>query len=191
MQKFSSKSSLAITELGGANSCFAKGIINAISPKFFTAIDNNSYGLELLKKRFSKNTKKINTLFADVLTLSDTNNGLKNRSDIVFSVGLIEHFNECETKLCIDSHFFSVKPGGIVLITFPTPTLLYRIIRIMAEMLGIWEFPDERPLKFEEVIAACNSHGRILHRSINWKIGLTQGYLVYARDDNHINSSIN
>jgi hypothetical protein len=54
----------------------------------------------------------------------------------------------------------------------------------MAEIAGMWAFPDERPLGFEEVTSCCGQHGNIIHRSINWAILLTQGYvMVRARQD--------
>jgi len=41
-----------------------------------------------------------------------------------------------------------------------------------------WDFPDERPLSFHEVKQGMEPHCEIIHESINWLIGLTQGYLV-------------
>ena len=51
-------------------------------------------------------------------------------------------------------------------------------IRGAAECMGYWSFPDERPLQFEEVLSACKPRGTVLHTSINWPIGLTQGYVL-------------
>ena len=65
-----------------------------------------------------------------------------------------------------------------MIITFPTPTWLYRGTRAIAEHLGIWRFPDERPLSFEEVETEIRKHGTILERRINWAIILTQGVVV-------------
>ena len=45
-----------------------------------------------------------------------------------------------------------LKKDGITIISFPTPTFLYRITRKICEIIGIWFFHDERPLEFEEVI---------------------------------------
>lgn len=81
----------------------------------------------------------------------------------------------------IERHFEFTKPGGIVLITFPTPTFLYRGIRGLAELFRLWIFHDERPLRFDEVETVCDRFGDRLHREINWWIGLTQGILVYRR----------
>jgi hypothetical protein len=68
-----------------------------------------------------------------------------------------------------------------VIITFPTPTLLYRVTRGLAEMFGIWQFPDERPLKPAEVRAAVGERGEVLMTKILWPLILTQGIVVVRK----------
>ena len=99
-------------------------------------------------------------------------------ADIVFSVGLIEHFAAEQTAHVIGRHFSCVKPGGLVVITFPTPTFLYRITRTLAESAGLWRFPDERPLQWAEVLAEVVRHGMVLTTFTNWPLALTQGVVV-------------
>ena len=72
-------------------------------------------------------------------------------------------------------------PGGLVVITYPTPTWLYRIIRWAAERAGVWEFPDERPLSSAEVTTEVARHGRILDVRLNWPVVLTQGIVAARR----------
>ena len=84
-------------------------------------------------------------------------------------------------KKCIATHFKRCRPGGIVLVTFPTPTFLYWVIRKPAEWIRVWAFPDKNPLSFAEVALVCDQYGIKLYQSINWAIGLTQGYLVYRK----------
>jgi predicted SAM-dependent methyltransferase len=43
-------------------------------------------------------------------------------ADICFSVGLIEHFTEEDLPRVVSAHFDVVRPGGLVVISFPTPT---------------------------------------------------------------------
>jgi 2-polyprenyl-3-methyl-5-hydroxy-6-metoxy-1,4-benzoquinol methylase len=66
-------------------------------------------------------------------------------ADVVFSVGLIEHFDQSGTNAMIRAHFKALKPAGCAIISFPTPTWLYRAAPRLAETLGLWKFPDERP----------------------------------------------
>lgn len=162
-----------IAELGGANSCFIDGILERVNPLQYDAYDNNNYGLNLLSEKFS-DSNRVGACLENALNLTQ----VAKRYDIVFSVGLIEHFDEQNTRKCIESHFEICKPGGIVLITFPHPTILYRFIRYVAEITKNWDFPDERPLSFEEVLGTACQDGEVIHKSINWMIGLTQGYIV-------------
>jgi cyclopropane fatty-acyl-phospholipid synthase-like methyltransferase len=139
-------------------------------------IDNNKFGLSLLNNRLS--SVPITLEEADIL---DGSRGQQKKFDVVYSVGLIEHFDPIGTRRAIRAHFERCEVGGVVLITFPTPTVLYKLLRAIAEMIGKWPFHDERPLNFDEVELTCDQHGVILHRSINWLIGFTQGYVVYRK----------
>ena len=170
---FTRMENLKIAELGGGNSFIAEDIIDELSVMEYRVVDSNQRSLDLLSSRFTK-FSCVTSKLANVLQVEE-----KCHFDIVFSVGLIEHFSEEDSKLAIGSHFRMCRPGGIVLVTFPTPTLLYRAIRGVAELLGIWKFPDERPLKFAEVLAGAGNKGTLLHQSILWGIGLTQGYMVF------------
>lgn len=187
LTKYSKVLNPNIIEFGGANSCFVEAIIDVIDPTKYTVVDTNTLGLEMFESKF-QNLDKTSTIIADVTTLPQAGKVIEANSDIVFSVGLIEHFEVDGTSDCIKSHFYAAKPNGLVLITFPTPTFLYRIIRKCAEMLNVWDFPDERPLGFPEVKASCEPYGELLHDSINWKIGLTQGYVLYRRNENFYTS---
>ncbi|WP_436074029.1 class I SAM-dependent methyltransferase [Devosia sp. LjRoot3] len=162
----------SICELGGANSCFLDPLNTHIRPIRYHIEDLNEYGLTLLNSK--KNTTNLSYQLSDILKDYHENT----QFDIVYSVGLIEHFSHKDTRRAIRAHFERCKPGGIVLLTFPTPTPLYRTIRCGAEILGRWKFPDERPLQFDEVLSACIEQGNVVHRSVNWMIGLTQGYVL-------------
>ncbi len=132
-------------ELGGANSCFLKMLQKELKPLSYTIVDNNSTGLNA-SQQFVK-SGDVRLVCADVLDHEFTGEP----ADICYSVGLIEHFDENGTNKAIAAHFRAIKPGGIILITFPTPTWLYRQTRRIAESLGMWIFHDERPLSISEV----------------------------------------
>ena len=172
------KPGVRICELGGANSCFIDDFLAVPNVGHYHVIDLNAYGVELLNRRFP-NDSRVSAEVANALDLTAS----VEKYDIVYSVGLIEHFDRAGTVRCIDAHFRLVRAGGAVLITFPTPTLPYRAIRGAAELLKVWSFPDERPLLFDEVASSCSQHGRIEHQSINWAIGLTQGYILTSSFD--------
>ncbi len=161
-----------IAELGGGNSCFFDALQHSIKPAEFHAIDNNTIGLKLLGER----TERYPGVFLhqqDVLGLD-----LDIRADIVFSVGLIEHFSGDNLLHVIQAHFQILQPGGIVIISFPTPTFLYRVSRYLAEVLHLWIFYDEQPLPISKVVEIAWPMGEILHTQINWPIVFTQGIVV-------------
>jgi 2-polyprenyl-3-methyl-5-hydroxy-6-metoxy-1,4-benzoquinol methylase len=171
------RTDITIVELGGANSCFYETLNKEFSPIKYLIIDNNLMGLEKTNKRLNK-ANNIEIKCEDVLNLSENSE----KFDIVFSVGLIEHFSPEETLKCIAAHFFYLKRKGICIITFPTPTWLYKISRKCAELLGLWIFYDERPMKMDEVLNEIRKHGVILHSSITWLILLTQGVIVAIKN---------
>lgn len=173
MRSHVSTSAPRICELGGANSCFYEAIRAAYPDSDYTAIDNNDFGLRLLANRTSGEPRTF-TGHYDVTSMPA---GLV-QADIVFSVGLIEHFMPLQTASVIRAHFACATPGALVIITFPTPTRLYRATRALAEAAGLWRFPDERPLRFDEVTAEMRQYGSILTSFINWPVILTQGVVA-------------
>ena len=159
-----------LAEIGGANSCFLETIQAGIAPREYHVIDTNAYGLSLLRDR------KVITHQQSCLALA-----LDLEADAVFSIGLIEHFDPAGTRQAVASHFSLIRPGGCAIISFPTPTLLYRVARWLTEAVGAWKFPDERPLSREEVASAAGEFGRIEFEKILWPIIFTQRLMVFRK----------
>ena len=160
-----------LVEFGGANSCFLASVRAEIAPRQYHVIDTNAYGLSLLDGR------GVIAHQQDCRAVAD---GIE--ADLAFSIGLIEHFDRAGTREAIVSHFRVVKPGGCAIISFPTPTLLYRIARRITEAAGAWKFPDERPLDRDEVMAAANGLGRVEFEKILWPIVFTQRMMVFRKN---------
>ena len=163
-----------VIELGGANSCFLAAIEKNIGFGTYHVVDKNRYGLRLLEERYSDSAKVI-THEGDVLGDPSVRG-----ADLVFSVGLVEHFSQAGTSKAIGTHFEMAKPGGLVLVSFPTPTWLYRAARSLTEAAGAWKFPDERPLSRDEVATTMRQYGDILAERTIWPIVFTQ-HLIVAR----------
>jgi len=172
MQQWLDTPNPVIAELGGANSCFVAALYAALRPSTYIAVDNNKLGLDLLDKRRAI-LPGLQVVEDDVLDPQQ-----QAQADLVFSVGLIEHFTPQGTAQAIASHYRFVRPGGLVLISFPTPTWLYRSTRSVAEVTGQWRFHDERPLGFAEVRATMAQLGEVLADDLIWPILLTQGVLI-------------
>jgi putative flippase GtrA len=172
MKRYAPGAGGCLVELGGANSCFLERITQEVAPRTYHVIDSNQYGLELLSRRVVKNSRL-------VLHRGDVRERPPDiRADLVFSVGLIEHFDPEDTARAVDTHFEMVKPGGCVILSFPTPTLLYRAARLLTEAAGLWKFHDERPLQRDEVAASVSRHAEILHERILWPLVFTQRLVV-------------
>jgi glycosyltransferase involved in cell wall biosynthesis len=162
-----------IVELGGGNSIFLRAFRRRFPDARLIAVDTNALGLRLLRAGLAGDPRLV-TVRGDVLAPAGQSLG----ADLVFSVGLIEHFGPDDTARAIEKHFAHACPGGLVLITFPTPTWLYRLVRASAERVGVWSFPDERPLQMDEVVGTVGQYGEILRVFVNWSIVLTQGVVV-------------
>jgi len=165
---------LSIVEIGGANSCFLDRILSSIAPGSYDVVDTNEYGLRLLAKR-PAGTGVLRLHHQSVLALD-----LPFKADLVFSIGLVEHFDPEQTRKAVLAHFDASRKGGLVIISFPTPTLLYLAARSIIEALGMWKFPDERPLQREEVVSAVRERGEVAFEKTLWPLVPTQ-HIVVAR----------
>jgi SAM-dependent methyltransferase len=156
-----------LVELGGAGGRVFDEVQRTIQPSAYHIVDTNEYGLRLMQDK---------TGYGSVfLHLQDAlHPAVDIRADTVFSVGLIEHFDPEGTRKVIVSHLELLKPGGIAVITFPTPTFLYRLSRGISELAGKWIFHDERPLRMPEIRAAIEGAGALLHERLIWQTPLTQ-----------------
>lgn len=161
-----------LVEFGGANSCFFDRLAREFSPREYHVVDFNRFGLDRMAERLGPR-QDVFYHHQDVLDLD-----VDLQADLILSVGLVEHFDPDGTRRAVQAHFDALKPGGISIITFPTPTHLYRACRGFAELAGAWKFPDERPLLLDEVAAALHQHARILHAEVIWPIMLTQMAVV-------------
>lgn len=174
LKRFCGVGMSSLVELGGANSCFLDEIRKSVSPKRIHIIDLNEFGLDLLRQRLGSDDQ-VSLHLQDCRTAS-----LPEQADAVFSVGLIEHFDPQNTREATLAHYRLLRPGGVLIISFPTPTLLYRVARAACELLGVWKFPDERPLPKSEVIAAMKEQGTVLFEKTLWPLILTQ-HMIVAR----------
>lgn len=166
---------ISIVEIGGANSCFLDRILQEIRPASYDIVDTNQYGLSLLGRRLAPGLP-VRLRNESVFGMT----AAAPQPDLVFSVGLIEHFDAPNTRRAVLAHFDSVRPGGTVMMTFPTPTLLYRLSRGLLEAFHLWQFPDERPLSRDEVLGAVRERGQVLYQKTLWPLILTQ-HLIVAR----------
>ena len=147
-------------------------ILREFSPSEYHVIDTNEYGLSLLSSHLPA-ASPVRIHHCNAL-----NPPAALTADVVFSVGLIEHFDKRGTANVVRAHLELLRPGGCAVISFPTPTLLYRISRRLVEAAGLWKFLDERPLMPEEVREALVGRVEVLHEETLWPLILTQRLIV-------------
>ena len=164
----------SIAELGGAGSCALEMVVKMMRPVVYHVIDANRLGLELLAGKTGDEFLYLHE--QNVLNLE-----IDLQLDTVFSLGLIEHFDTDGTRQAIRSHMSLLKPGGIAVVTFPTPTLRYRMTRRAIELAGQWAFHDERPLRISEVSTAVEDLGRVRDHWLISNIPLTQRLMVIQK----------
>lgn len=175
---FNKNDIIRIVELGGGNSCFAKDICRMKKINTYDIIDNNKFAVKLFN-HMSLDTKHHLGLLHDLLNVKDT--GESKIYDFVYSVGLIEHFRGKEIEKIVGQHFKHCKKGGIVLITFPTPTLIYRFIRKCMELIKVWQFYDEEPIRYREIEKIFEKYGTVRKHFLNKKLPLTQMVVIIEK----------
>lgn len=164
---------LKVVELGGADSCVFELFMKDFSIAEYHIVDNNKVGMDKLRRRKSEK------VFAHELDLFKIeSNFISKKPDVVFSAGLIEHFEKNETAICVKKHFELVRPGGLVLISFPTPTIVYKGFRKLLEKTGRFPPLFERPLMLEEIKSAVAPYGKIISSEKIWSTILTQYFVV-------------
>jgi hypothetical protein len=163
---------LVLAELGGADSCFYDPLARALRPRAYHVVDSHAAGLEKLGRRLLPGVDS-NLHHADILAPLP-----RLAADVVFSVGLIEHLGPQDLARAVAAHFDLVSPRGVVIMSFPTPTWLYRAARRLAEASGQWMFHDESPLPAGRVGALLAARGELLHSGIIWPIVFTQAMLA-------------
>lgn len=168
---------LAVLEIGGANSCFLPRLMQEFTVEPYTLLDNSEEGMRLGRERFTPAYGgRVEYVTSDVFGAR-----LSRQYDVVLSVGLLEHFTGTEIDQLIRLHKRWVREDGLVVITVPTPTAPYRLIRGAAELLGIWRFPDEEPLPRRRLVELIRGRGLVvLSERTLWLQLLTQS-VVAAR----------
>lgn len=166
------RENFSIAELGGGGSCFCEMIRKKFKIKNYTVYDSCQLGLN----EFLKKNPDCKTISTDLLQWTPVE-----KYDLVFSVGLIEHFSPEHTALLIRKHFEMTKDGGCVILFAPTPTLIYRVTRSIAELFRLWQFPDERPLKKEELRKTADQCGTYLKGYTIYTNFLSQYAVIYRK----------
>ncbi len=179
LERIGVRSGASFAELGGGGSVFLREILRRFSPSGYVIYDNCPAGIEKVRQW---NLPGVRAEWNDLLQDRPGDEPAE-WFDCVFSVGLIEHFSPSGTKKIVERHFEYARPGGFVVLFFPTPTRLYRMTRCLSEILHLWIFFDERPLHLNEVEEYVCPYGEIVFRKLIWMNFLTQQILIIRKKE--------
>ena len=162
-------------ELGGGGSCFAESLCAAFGGgiKSYSLIDR----CELAVGQFAAKGLKGESYLLDAAREEEVAS-IACRYDFVYSVGLVEHFQGEDIRRLVQAHFSLCGEDGLVLLSVPTPTRQYRMVRGLMERLGKWGFPDETPLRPETLLPLVERYGMVLECRVNYRLPLTQLVIV-------------
>jgi cyclopropane fatty-acyl-phospholipid synthase-like methyltransferase len=169
------KHDIKIMELGSGTGYNSYNLTKEFKVSKVTLVDSNKGALASSKKRFKEH--KVELINDDVMKLK-----IKGKYDLVHSQGLIEHFQGNNLVKIIRVHADYVKKGGYLLLFYPTPTITYNAIRKVAELLKLWIFSDEIPLKSENVKNLVEKHGfRLVSSTRILKYTITEDGLLFKK----------
>jgi cyclopropane fatty-acyl-phospholipid synthase-like methyltransferase len=166
---------LSALEIGGGNSCFLPRLMAEFQIAPYTLLDRSEEGMRLARERFGgAYGGRVDYAFTDVF-----NAQVNRKYDVVFSVGLLEHFDAPQIDELIRLHKRWVRDDGLVLIAVPTPTPSYHVVRWIAEVLGLWQFHDERPIARRRLVDLMRRRQlTILSERTLWLQLLTQSVIA-------------
>ena len=137
----------------------------------YTIIDNCQLGIDLAEQRYgSVYGERVVAIAANIFDQPACG-----KFDLVYSVGLLEHFEGPQIKKLIQIHSSYLKKDALLIVSVPTPIFLYRATRFFAEFFGKWKFHDEEPVRKQELLRLMEDCGlRVLRSRIVWGQILTQ-----------------
>ena len=161
----------SVLGIGGGNSCFLPSLLERFPIRRYTIIDNCQLGIDLAEQRYgSVYGERVVAIAANIFDQPACG-----KFDLVYSVGLLEHFETPQIRKLIQIHSSYLKRDALLMISVPTPTVLYRVTRFFAEFCGKWKFPDEVPVRKQELLRLLEDCGlRVLRSKIVWGQILTQ-----------------
>jgi len=122
-----------------------------------TIVDNSVEAKRYFDAHFSKSG--IHYRLMDAFDLKD-----KEKFDVVFSDGLIEHFVKDVQKDLIRAHVQAAKKDGCIILVVPKTSWRYAIFSNVMKITGFWNFGFERPYSLQELTALCEKNGLVVEK---------------------------
>lgn len=126
----------SILELGAGTGSDSEWLIKKFGGKA-TLVDNCDHIISKSKRYFNRKKLDITCLKLKVEDIR-----FKNKYDLVFSVGLVEHFYNKDLYKIFRKHVDAAKKGGYIIIFVPNNSLIYRSYRRLLTLLRLWMWDE-------------------------------------------------
>lgn len=161
---------LAVIELGAGTGYTSLCLAHQFCIEQLVLVDNSPAMLSVARQVLAPAGCLTEFRLQDLTTYDPTE-----QFDLVHSSGVLEHFPAPARHNLLRLHASLAKPGGYCILFVPTPTVVYRAVRRLAELLGIWPFYDETPLSAAQLIAEIRAAGlEVLASTLLWSHHLPQ-----------------
>ena len=161
---------ISILELGCGPGYIARRITERVPTRKLVVVDSNPTMIELSKRVLRGLDCDVEFLEADFFQMD-----VSEEFDLVYSNGVVEHFDTATRARLLGIHADHVGHGGYCIIHVPTPTLFYRLFRALSRQMGCWEHEDETPLSLEQLLREVTQTGlEVLKVNYFWRYYLSE-----------------
>ncbi|MDY7077607.1 MAG: class I SAM-dependent methyltransferase [Chloroflexota bacterium] len=156
---------ISILELGCGPGYVARRIAEQIPTKRLVVVDSSPAAIKISKTTLQGLDCDVEGIEADFFQMN-----LPEQFDLVYSNGVVEHFDDATRARLLRIHADYVKDGGYCIVHVPTPTLSYTVSRTLLSWLNRWEHDDETPLPTERLLSEVEQTGmKTLKVSYFWR----------------------
>lgn len=160
-----------ILELGCGSGMNSVNLLKDHSFEKATLVDFSQSALEIARK----NTKDydVHLVNSDIFDLD-----LDKRFDLVFSIGLLEHFTGKRRNKVIAIHRQFVKNDGFLIVIVPKKSFFSRLLELINKVQGYKEYP----FTDQEVEELFEKNQLEVVKKEDMLLGIASGYLLRLRD---------
>jgi SAM-dependent methyltransferase len=158
---------LSSAELGCGTGLVSRGLHDRHGFSSGLLVDFSAEAIKLATQ--NARNRNIRVVHADLLTWETGQ-----RFDLVFSIGLIEHFLGEALDAVVRKHAALLKPGGHVLIIVPRRSFFWPVLKLFNAAQGI----REEALRGRNLVALCERAGLKVIRLRRFLFGISIGILA-------------
>jgi SAM-dependent methyltransferase len=165
---------ISVLELGCGTGYVARRIAGRYGAERLVAVDSNPSMMDIARQTLQGVGCAVEFVEADCFQI-----GLLGQFDLVYSNGLVEHFDDARRARLLQIHADHVRGGGYCIVHAPAPSLSYRFFRGASERLGLWEHHDETPLPLQQLVQEVRQTGLdVLQVGYFWRAYLTEAGVI-------------